>query len=113
MKANQKNSLKACNSNADLDHLYKVKIIARKTSDQEDIIESTNTKEVLNIISQLKRRKSSGPNGIFNETSKRFPDNAVEALTGMYDNILKFRYLPDRWEKATRKGQEIPKTQNH
>lgn len=63
--------------------------------------ETTNASELKDILKKIKPLKSPGCDEIQNILLKKLPDEALIALSNLYNNCLSLGYFPIKWKKAS------------
>jgi len=66
-----------------------------------------NYESVVNIISALKVNKAPGPDGVTAKMLKNLPPKVINFLVNIYENIVKFSFIPNKWCES--KAIFIPK----
>lgn len=75
-------------------------VLASLRTDDGSVIEPTTEEEIRDLLSDLKIKKSPGPDEITNRELKLLPANAILALMAIINAILLLRYFPTRWKSA-------------
>ncbi|GBO26347.1 RNA-directed DNA polymerase from mobile element jockey [Araneus ventricosus] len=57
--------------------------------------------EITNYIKKLNKKKSPGIDGINNKTIQNLPNQYIDFLAKLIENIMIFGYFPTRWKTAT------------